>query len=131
MPTSSSSSSSSGPTTPEDPRGPRVPPVEEARGVPTPELPSPNLDGLIMGEAGQPIGALSVKLQELTTRVSNSETQILDMGRQIEGLNANIREHTGYMATMVTTVPALQATVSDLKTTIYNEATSRIRAAEQ
>lgn len=35
------------------------------------------------------------------------------------------------MATMVTTVPVLQATVSDLKTTIYHESTSRIRAAEQ
>ncbi|EFX64985.1 hypothetical protein DAPPUDRAFT_117664 [Daphnia pulex] len=123
-----SSSSSSGQTTPDEPQGKNVPPVER---VSTPELPSPKLTRLIIGEAEQPTGGLNVRLQELTTRVSNSETQILDMSRQMEGMQANIREHTGYMATMVTTVPALQATVSNLKTTIYNEATSRIRAAEQ
>lgn len=102
-----SSSSASGQTTPDEQPGQNVPPVERN---PTPELPSPDLNELVIGDNE----VLSVRLQELTTRVIRSETQMQETSRQLEGMQANIRENTGFIATMITTVPALQATVIDL-----------------
>lgn len=136
MPSSDSSTSpSSGQSTPSDSPGPRIEEtpavVEGAQRIASPELPSPNLNGLITNGTMPPAESVSQRIQELNRQLDDTDGRLQDSERQMAGISAVIREQTDSIASLADALPKLQITMADLKPTICHEATSRIRAAEQ
>ncbi|EFX70725.1 hypothetical protein DAPPUDRAFT_112454 [Daphnia pulex] len=135
--TSSSSSSSSSPS----PTHPPIPPLESegATAVPetqngqrlgSPDLPSPNLDGItdltqpLMEKVKDKVRMCNQRITDLTEHVNNTDGQITQV-------NAILREQSQTLITLTDAMPAIQEGVATLRATIQNDITSKLRDSEE
>ncbi|EFX63018.1 hypothetical protein DAPPUDRAFT_119613 [Daphnia pulex] len=134
---SSSSSSSSANSSPTHPPNPPVesegatamPETQNGQRLGSPDLPSPNLDGInlsqpLMEKVRDKVRMCNQRITDLTDHVNNTDGQITQV-------NAILREQSQTLITLTDAMPAIQEGVATLRLTIQNDVTTKLRDSEE